>query len=246
MKDPAFLFYSNDFLTGVLDLTFEERGQYITLLALQHQKGHLTTKAISVSVPGVSQDVLDKFSIDEEGNYYNERLEVEANKRAEHSRKQKERALKGWNKRKQSGGNAVADAVALPLEDENVNENRDIDIIKKVVQYLNDKLSTNYRHNSRATAAPIQARLNEGYKLEDFKKVIDTKSEEWQHNADFSKFLRPATLFSPKFEGYLNQVSATPSREEEFDLEILKHMQNVQSEIHNNGSTDGNRLRGIS
>lgn len=135
-KDPAFLFYSNDFLTGVADLTFEERGQYITLLALQHQKGHLTPKAIKISVPSVSNDVLSKFSIDEDGNYFNERLELEANKRAEHSRKQKERALKGWEKRKrQSGGEATADATALPLEDENVNEDTDVIIIDNSVPF---------------------------------------------------------------------------------------------------------------
>lgn len=124
-KDPAFLFYSNDFLTGVADLTFEERGQYITLMALQHQKGHLTEKLIKITVPNVSEDVLAKFKVDKEGNYFNERLELEAKKRAEHSRKQKERALKGWEKRKrQSQNDTTADAAALPLENENVNEDK--------------------------------------------------------------------------------------------------------------------------
>ena len=126
-KDPAFLFYSGDFLTGVADLTFEERGQYITLLALQHQKGHLTEKAIRITIPNVSEDVLAKFKIDKDGNYYNERLELEALKRSEHSRKQKERAEKGWEKRKrQSYGNATANATALPLENEDENE----DVVK--------------------------------------------------------------------------------------------------------------------
>lgn len=125
MKDPAFLFYSKDFLTGVADLTFEERGQYITLMALQHQKGHLTKKLIDISVPNVSEDVLSKFSIDSDGNYFNERLELESEKRAEHSRKQKERAIKGWEKRKrQSQGAATADAAALPL----VNADANVDV----------------------------------------------------------------------------------------------------------------------
>ena len=34
-KAPAFQFYAQDFLTGVMDLTMEERGLYITLLARQ-------------------------------------------------------------------------------------------------------------------------------------------------------------------------------------------------------------------
>jgi hypothetical protein len=45
-KDPAVLFYSSDFLTGTLLMNYEERGQYITLLCLQHQKGHLTEKEL--------------------------------------------------------------------------------------------------------------------------------------------------------------------------------------------------------
>jgi hypothetical protein len=123
-KDPAFLFYSNDFLSGVADLTFEERGQYITLMALQHQKGHLTLKAIKINVPSVTDDVLAKFTVDSEGNYFNERLDLESEKRKAHSEKQKQRALDGWKKRKanESPLNATADATALPLEDEDVNE----------------------------------------------------------------------------------------------------------------------------
>lgn len=80
-KDPAFLFYSNDFLTGVLDLTMEERGQYITLLCLHHQKGRLTDKMIRMAAPGVSDDVLSKFKKDQGGLYFNERLEAEAERR---------------------------------------------------------------------------------------------------------------------------------------------------------------------
>jgi len=34
-KAPAFQFYAQDFLTGVMDLTMDERGLYITLLARQ-------------------------------------------------------------------------------------------------------------------------------------------------------------------------------------------------------------------
>lgn len=81
MKDPAFLLYSSDFLTGTFDLTMEERGQYITLLCLQHQKGRLSDKAIKLSVGNVEKDVLSKFVKDEEGFWYNKRLKQESTKR---------------------------------------------------------------------------------------------------------------------------------------------------------------------
>lgn len=118
-KDPAFLFYPADFLTGCADLTMEERGQYITLLCLQHQKGHLTTKMIQLCCGNAAADVLHKFSIDENGCYYNERLELEIAKRVQHSEKQRNRAIDGWKKRKDNQSHGIA--TALPLENENIN-----------------------------------------------------------------------------------------------------------------------------
>lgn len=81
-KDPAFLFYTSDFITGISDLTMEERGQYITLLCLQHQKGHLSEKTIRLNVANVSVDVLNKFLKDDNGLFYNERLDIEIEKRS--------------------------------------------------------------------------------------------------------------------------------------------------------------------
>lgn len=40
-KDPAFLFYSKEWLEGTAEMTSEEKGVYIDLLAHQHQKGSL-------------------------------------------------------------------------------------------------------------------------------------------------------------------------------------------------------------
>jgi len=81
-KDPAILLYTGDFLNGCTCLTMEERGQYITILCLQHQLGHLSEKTIRLSVGSVSVDVLKKLSKDSEGNYFNDRMEQEIGKRA--------------------------------------------------------------------------------------------------------------------------------------------------------------------
>ena len=85
MKDPAFLFYSSDFLSGTMLMTDEEIGQYIKLLCLQHQKGHLKEKDMLNICKTYNEDIFSKFIKDEEGNYYNERLEYEANKRKAYS-----------------------------------------------------------------------------------------------------------------------------------------------------------------
>ena len=121
-KDPAILFYTGDFLNGCTDLTFEERGQYITLLCLQHQKGHLSMKAIKLSVGNVSSDVINKFTKDETGLFYNERMEIEIKKRKENSERQRERIQKYWDDKKNDGN-----TVELPIRNRNENRNESID-----------------------------------------------------------------------------------------------------------------------
>ncbi|MEE1061289.1 MAG: conserved phage C-terminal domain-containing protein [Ruminococcus sp.] len=75
--------------------------------------------------------------------------------------------------------------------------------VKEIVEYLNAKVGTSYKASTKATQKHINARLKEGYTVDDFKKVINRKTEEWQ-NTDMSKYLRPDTLFGAKFESYLN------------------------------------------
>ena len=79
-------------------------------------------------------------------------------------------------------------------------------IYSLVIDYLNKKANTNYRASTKNTQSFINARVKEGYAVEDFKKVIDSKSREWL-GTDFEKYLRPATLFGTKFENYLNEAN---------------------------------------
>ena len=99
MKDPAFLLYSADWLIGASNLTMEERGQYITLLCMQHQKGHLSEREIGLylGLPWVSCSIelREKFTLDNQGCFYNERLEGEVNKRVKFSDKQRVNGSKG-------------------------------------------------------------------------------------------------------------------------------------------------------
>ena len=83
---------------------------------------------------------------------------------------------------------------------------KDNNIYSLVIDYLNKKASTNYRASTKNTQSFINARVKEGYAVEDFKKVIDSKSREWL-GTDFEKYLRPATLFGTKFENYLNEAN---------------------------------------
>ena len=86
------------------------------------------------------------------------------------------------------------------------NKDKNNNIYGVVIDYLNIKANTSYRINTKNTQSLINARTKEGFTVEDFKKVIDSKSKEWL-GTDFEKYLRPATLFGGKFENYLNEAN---------------------------------------
>lgn len=80
----------------------------------------------------------------------------------------------------------------------------------EVLDYLNEKTGKSFRRVT-AHASKIKARIREGYTLEDFKKVIDSRVAFWRGKDDFEKYLRPETLFGTKFDSYL--AEANPKKE---------------------------------
>ncbi|MBU5214508.1 conserved phage C-terminal domain-containing protein [Heyndrickxia oleronia] len=111
-------------------------------------------------------------------------------------------------------------------KEEEKEEEKEYIPFDEVVSYLNLKTNSSYRTTSKKTQNLIKARWNEGFKLEDFKNVIDKKSTEWLNDPKMNKFLRPETLFGTKFESYLNQKGGGSNRKanntaqiaEEYDL----------------------------
>ena len=199
-KDPAFLFYTADFYAGVSDLTMEERGQYITLLCLQHLKGHLSKKNMQIAVGSVSSDVLAKFTKDQDGLYYNERLEIEANKRKSYCEKQAENIKKRWEK-----GNTVVDTVVLPTnipsENENINVNKSINenINVNIVNIdLFNKLWVRYpRKINKKVALDAFNKLNPDAELVEVMLKAINKARTWKRWED-EKYI-------PHFSTWLNQ-----------------------------------------
>ena len=80
-KDPAVLFYTQDFLVGTITMTMEQKGKYITLLCLQHQKQKLTLKDLQTYLTDEDIEVAEKFPKQSDGFYYNIRMYEEAIKR---------------------------------------------------------------------------------------------------------------------------------------------------------------------
>jgi uncharacterized phage protein (TIGR02220 family) len=86
------------------------------------------------------------------------------------------------------------------------------DSTEEVIDYLNSRAGTHYKVTTANTRKLIKARLKEGFTVEDIKLVIDKKCAEWLNNRDMARYLRPETLFGPKFESYLNAQQLPPVR----------------------------------
>jgi uncharacterized phage protein (TIGR02220 family) len=78
------------------------------------------------------------------------------------------------------------------------------EIYEEIVNFLNEATGKNYKNNSAINRKFITQRLNDGFTIEDFKQVIAVKSTNWL-GGKMEQFLRPETLFSNKFESYLNE-----------------------------------------
>ena len=78
----------------------------------------------------------------------------------------------------------------------------------EIITYFNEVAGTHYLLRGKEIKRFIKARWNDGFRLEDFKTVLDKKAGQWKNDAKMSKYLRFETLFSNKFESYLNEVVA--------------------------------------
>lgn len=82
-KDPAFLFYYQDFLVGTNFMGNASIGAYIKILCYQADRGHLSEQHIK-NICGskkIYEEIKPKFEADENGLFFNKRLEFEVIKR---------------------------------------------------------------------------------------------------------------------------------------------------------------------
>lgn len=81
----------------------------------------------------------------------------------------------------------------------------DANVYDEIIDYLNECSGREFKKDNKSTITLINSRLKEGYKLEDFKKVISIKCTSWL-GSKMETYIRPLTLFSSKFESYLNEI----------------------------------------
>ena len=102
-----------------------------------------------------------------------------------------------------------------PKETNKENKDKKKALRFEIIKYLNQKTGVHYKPNTPETVKHINARLKEGFTLNDFKYVIDVKCAEWKgkitkDGKNMEDWLRPITLFGTKFESYLNQARPDP------------------------------------
>lgn len=100
-KDPAFLFYPRDFLSGVNLMNYTQRGKYITLLCIQHRKGSISP-SVMLKVAANDEKILEKFIQKPNGRYFNPRLREEMLKRKKYKKEQEKELFKNSEKVAQS------------------------------------------------------------------------------------------------------------------------------------------------
>ena len=83
-KDPAFLFYSNDFDCRTKFLSHEQVGMLVRLMIAQHQFGRLTHEQVETVCGRWDEPLMEKFQVDKDGLYFNDRLEYEINRRVKY------------------------------------------------------------------------------------------------------------------------------------------------------------------
>ena len=124
-----------------------------------------------------------------------------------------------------SNSNNNIDLNNIYIVENQENEKQEQIPYQEIIEYLNGKTGKQYRYTTPKTRELIKARWKEGFSLNDFKKVIDNKTLEWK-NTKWENYLRPVTLFSTKFESYLNddpniilKKKKEENKKEEFNIQ---------------------------
>lgn len=119
---------------------------------------------------------------------------------------------KGTENNCQGSGKKLPKGVEKSCQDNNTYFNN-TSLIKDIIVYLNQKANKNFNPQAKGNQKYINARLNEGHTLDDFKQVIDNKIADNKAGKFDDLYLRPSTLFNgDRFDGYLNQTSKNEER----------------------------------
>ena len=104
--------------------------------------------------------------------------------------------------------------------------------IKEIIDYLNIKSNKKFTTKNDFANKWIIELLESGFTINDFKKVIDNKVNEWVDDSDNRKYLRPGTLFNPN--NFSKFLSGNYSKKEKASFD------DVMEDYLNGEETDSN------
>lgn len=123
---------------------------------------------------------------------------------------------------------------------ENVNENENVNasdkadvwlLSRSVLSYLNDKAGTSYKTDDVNSVRLITGLSQKGYTEEQMKTVIDKKVGSWLGDPKVEQYLRPSTLFGPKFEQYLSEPDSARKQKQDKERKKAENREKYQDEI---------------
>ena len=102
------------------------------------------------------------------------------------------------------------DKTKVVVHDE-IKPNKQLQFVSEVVAYLNQKTNQQFKETTKETIQFINSRVKlDGWELEDFKAVIDFKTNEWLKDDKMRQYLCPSTLFrASNAEKYLLAAKAS-------------------------------------
>lgn len=192
-KDPAFLFYPSDWISGTMGMTFEEKGAYLELLMAQFNQGHMTSHMVGRMVGQLWDNIKHKFKQDADGLWYNERLEEEKNKRKQFTDSRKNN-LKGTNQHTKKIGHMVGHTTSR-MENENKDENINKDnVLKKELEQIYTNLISQQSwleitaRNLRINLPTLEESVNKlAHELKAFITHIGSTGEHRKSESDIKK-----------------------------------------------------------
>ena len=201
-KDPSFLFYPEAFIMGTIGMSSAEKGDYITLLCIQHQQGGLIPKSTFESIVGVSNFIRSKFIETEEG-WFNIRLMKEIEKRQVKSTNMSENAKIRWLRYKENAKamqlHSKSNATAMQPKDKDINININKKLRSKIEIEDKDKRGEFQERGESDRKSPVKA-------ISSTKQFIDWYCQEYQSRFG-EKYIMSGAKEGSIIKGLLTSIS---------------------------------------
>ena len=194
-KDPAFLFYPGDYLRDTQTLSEKSQVAYDRIMCEHMRNICISKQQLKFFTKRLSPEELEEMMFvltEKEDGFQIEWVAESIQKRKEYSESRRNNRVKKHTE----DMNNISKSYDKHMENENEIEN--------IIEYLNKKTKSKFSSKTKNTIKHINARFSDGFKINDFIKVIDFKFEKWGKDENMKEYLRPDTLFGTKFESYLN------------------------------------------